>query len=723
MKKGFTLVELLAVIAVLAIIALIAVPLIVSLIHESKRKAAILSGEQYIKAVNYKIAQEEINGNPIPDGEYIIGEDEIEVDTKNGNNITGGYLIGESEVTWAGLCVNKFSVGYFDGNAFIENGVNYCADDASAFVEPPGILMNLICEDPNLYNTENRFKIKSAEDLACFSNTVNEGKNFSGKEIYLLSDLDLSLTSSYTSYTTKKYGDINGNGTVEALFTEFNTGAGFRPIGTSGKPFAGTFLGYGFSISNLKINRTTQYVGLFGYNTGIIRGMNLYGVNISSSNQDVGGVVGYNTGTIQSIYVDGSVSGSNDAGGIVGETASNSVIKDVVSSVNVGGGNGLGGIIGRGYSVTGSSALVGGSVVSSNGGYVGYISGLQYNSSYPGIVLSTITKTGGSYNQNNGTGVSTISILGLDGFIDTIVGGDNDEDGYYIDYDNGKYKIFSTARKPIKKLKQPGTQQNPYLIRNASDWKKVASRNLDGKYIKITADIDFKNEMFYPLGTTTNPFKGHLIGDMHTLSNITLHGYNNVGIIGYNQGTIEGLNLSRITVSSSAQNITIGGVGGLVGYNTGTIKGLNLYNINITTNTNDVGGAVGYNTGTIQSVYAETTVSGANDVGGVVGEAATNSIIKDVVANATVTGGSGLGGIIGRANKVSGGAALVGGSVLPNTSGYAAYISGLQYNSSYPGIALSTISKRSDFTYDQNNGTVLNEIGIFGLDYYIDTIV
>ncbi len=68
MKKGFTLLELLAVIVVLAIIALIAYPIILNIIETSRQRSAVIAAQNYIQAVNYKITQEEVKGNVTPSG-------------------------------------------------------------------------------------------------------------------------------------------------------------------------------------------------------------------------------------------------------------------------------------------------------------------------------------------------------------------------------------------------------------------------------------------------------------------------------------------------------------------------------------------------------------------------------------------------------------------------------------------------------------------------------
>ena len=60
MKKGFTLVELLAVITILAIIAIIATPTVLNIIEESKIESLKVSTSEYIKAVNVSIMNEQI---------------------------------------------------------------------------------------------------------------------------------------------------------------------------------------------------------------------------------------------------------------------------------------------------------------------------------------------------------------------------------------------------------------------------------------------------------------------------------------------------------------------------------------------------------------------------------------------------------------------------------------------------------------------------------------
>jgi len=109
--------------------------------------------------------------------------------------------------------------------------------------------------------------------------------------------------------------DINCSDTVN-----WNSGAGFVPIGNYANRFTGTFDGQGYKITGLYINRLeSNDIGLFGC-TGSgseIKNVGLEDV-YARGNQAVGGLVGRNSGTVIESYSVGSVSGRYDLGGLVG---------------------------------------------------------------------------------------------------------------------------------------------------------------------------------------------------------------------------------------------------------------------------------------------------------------------------------------------------------------------------------------------------------------------
>ena len=89
MKKGFTLVELLAVIVILALIALITIPVILNVVEKSKTKTYYRSIEAYGKAIEKGIA------------EYIMDHER-----ENISNLTVSKLKDDNYIKYEGNQVN-----------------------------------------------------------------------------------------------------------------------------------------------------------------------------------------------------------------------------------------------------------------------------------------------------------------------------------------------------------------------------------------------------------------------------------------------------------------------------------------------------------------------------------------------------------------------------------------------------------------------------------------
>ena len=113
---------------------------------------------------------------------------------------------------------------------------------------------------------KNTYKIYTIEDLVTLSLRTNNGENFEGKYIELMNDLDFKKNSSYANYNRTDFEDINGDSTTEALKTELTTGSGWQAIGKdSTNIFKGIFDGNDYTLSNLYINSSAEFQGLFGY--------------------------------------------------------------------------------------------------------------------------------------------------------------------------------------------------------------------------------------------------------------------------------------------------------------------------------------------------------------------------------------------------------------------------------------------------------------------------
>ena len=97
-NKGFTLVELLAVIVILAIIALIATPIILNVINDAKKQAAKDSAYGYMDAVEKYIVSSELEDKSIQDGTYRVEELNKKISVKGSTPDNGNIEIKNSSV-------------------------------------------------------------------------------------------------------------------------------------------------------------------------------------------------------------------------------------------------------------------------------------------------------------------------------------------------------------------------------------------------------------------------------------------------------------------------------------------------------------------------------------------------------------------------------------------------------------------------------------------------
>ena len=155
--------------------------------------------------------------------------------------------------------------------------------------------------------------------------------------------------------------------------------------------FSGSLDGDGFIISNLKITRSDDNVGLFGVLSGTVKNLTISGVNIDTNADNVGALAGYcdYSGKVMDCTVmlnsTSSIEGGNNVGGVVGLVENGTVtgctvkgdttksqiigrgyvgglvgqfydhqtpIEDCYVSVNVSGTEGVGGLIGVSYRLT-----------------------------------------------------------------------------------------------------------------------------------------------------------------------------------------------------------------------------------------------------------------------------------------------------------------------------------------------------------------------------------
>lgn len=133
------------------------------------------------------------------------------------------------------------------------------------------------------------YTINTVEELKKFAEEVNNGNTFEGKTVYLMSDINL----------------------------EGNEENQWNPIGNATNSFKGTFEGNGHIVRGIYINNdNVKYSGFFGYNSGIIKNIGVYGT--ISRGYYVAGICAYNLGKIYQCYSKVDLYGESiNIGGIV----------------------------------------------------------------------------------------------------------------------------------------------------------------------------------------------------------------------------------------------------------------------------------------------------------------------------------------------------------------------------------------------------------------------
>ncbi|WP_221796352.1 beta strand repeat-containing protein [Aquisediminimonas sediminicola] len=207
------------------------------------------------------------------------------------------------------------------------------------------------------------------------------------------------------SYTLANDIDASETGNFATNHSGMWNASGFSPLGRMGNPFTGTLSGGGHVINDLTIARSSQnYVGLFGWNGGIIDDVGLQDSNVSGS-YFVGGLAGFNTGAISNTYATGVVSGADSVGGLVGVNPG--TISTSYATTAVSGWSSIGGLVGyNDYNGTISNAYATGVVsgVDKVGGLVGWnYAGGMVNNAYATGVVSGSSNVGGLVGYNPGT--------------------------------------------------------------------------------------------------------------------------------------------------------------------------------------------------------------------------------------------------------------------------------------------------------------------------------
>ena len=238
-KYGFTLIELLAVIVVLAIIALIATPIVMNTIKNAKKGAAERTADNYVKAVEQKVAESRIDGTKINNGTYNIqpdgnlcpasgcGEndkDKITIDMSGNKPTSGTVTISNGEVSYTDttMTVGDYDVKYNQGKNKYEASEK--GNTTSDTPQPTKIYTN---GEVVYFNVDNGTKCTSSEAVSAtgtksgcmkFYAFNDDGKN----TVNLILDHNTTaLVAWNNTYTDDSGSKINAKGPKEVL-TQLN---------------------------------------------------------------------------------------------------------------------------------------------------------------------------------------------------------------------------------------------------------------------------------------------------------------------------------------------------------------------------------------------------------------------------------------------------------------------------------------------------------------------
>ena len=663
-KKGFTLIELLAVLILISIIVVISMPKILNVIEQSKIKAYEQSANGISDAAKFKQNSEiSKNGEFTSDYSFAGGNyaDESEKLPFKGDTPYSGMLHlnknGETALAFTFkdnkkyYCVTK---NYSDKKS---SGTKIRIGDDCSITLPEGLVLSaeieeieefvqvedsnpgIICgeEKEENYNNVNECHIKSVEDFVELSVLVNSGKDFNGKNVVLDNNIDFNNDLSYINPNSTNFGDFNEDGVTQSIKKEVSESYGFKPIGNNTKNFKGVFLGNNNKIKGIYINRTEQdYVGLFGFISGNIKNVSIESANVKGKNY-----VGTLAGKLSGVNSNGftvnnlNVSGSGSIGSIFGDAPK--VLSIYAENVNVKGDTSVGGIIGNGgYSKYSDSVIIKNSTVTGTTN-TKMISGGQYGSVKNYLAVNVKLN---DEDVSNSTLEMIEDINGLEAAgIDTYIGGDNDSDGFYFDYNKkNKIVITNTEDNPIIGLTTgTGTKIDPYIISSEEDWKKATSMlNNTTYYFKLTKDLDFSNKKFYMFGSKTIPFNGILDGNNKKISSVTLNleKSNYIGLSGCaSNGVIKNINIDKFNINGDSY------VGTLTGeQRTDANAPVNVTNSNVSGNSH-VGGVYGAARLVSYVVTDNVNVKGDTSVGGIVGEGGYSKYTSStIMKNSMVTG-------------------------------------------------------------------------------------
>ncbi len=212
--KGFTLVELLAVIVILAIIMIIAIPNVLNVMEQSKKKSFITFAQKINKQVQEKYLQDSmIKSYPISNGyNYIIYNiDELGISSVGNYRGIAGILID-----------TRGSEESFFVQMFLADDDYYISYDAkkefgSGDLDVESLLKTSEIESQFVASGMTNFKIKDFANEETFKNVL-ENYGCNTIEVHLIDGVTTNVLTSIPNHSSNFSGDTcNGNDFQNAM--------------------------------------------------------------------------------------------------------------------------------------------------------------------------------------------------------------------------------------------------------------------------------------------------------------------------------------------------------------------------------------------------------------------------------------------------------------------------------------------------------------------------
>lgn len=669
-------------------------------------------------------------------GRWLIDPVDFTIAT-SGGDITGtqlGSLLGQNDVTiqtttGTDTATTQYGASGSNGDIFVNDTVSWSANHALTLNAYRNISIN-----KNITATGSSGKVVLLYGQGSSNGTISgtqasytlapgakinlqAGQNFSTKlgsggtqidyqVITLLGSAnDANASANYTLQGLAHSSMLSGyyalGADIDASDTQnWNSGAGFKPIGSKANNFTGNFDGLGHTITGLTINRPAETaVGFFGYayghgSGGELRNVGLIGGSVTGSGY-VGSLAGVinNTNIVVNCFATGSVTGNGDndwIGGLIGYNYGGVVLNSYAMGpvYNSGSSSFVGGLVGYSCfggreqncyatgSVTGlgDNVKVGGligfkdSVSIINSYATGAVTGIGSGVNVGGLIgegFSFLNKVESCYATGAVTGTGDNAFTGgLVGKIN-LIASNNPFINCFWDISSthaasgiGNATLTGVVGKTTAELMSQSTYTSwdfagtwwmmdgstrPFL---RSEWSETISNAHQLQMMAMNLDADYVLANDINLGVALAEVGGSYPGMWGSA------GFTPIGS-DYTHpylGTFDGQGHSISGLTINRPNTDYVGLFGCVGYGSygGVIQNLSLIGCSITGN-NFVGGIAGVISGYTSSLnhsVATGSVSGHNNVGGLLGMNYGGNV-NTSFADCTVHGNDSVGGLVG----------------------------------------------------------------------------